>query len=169
MYTLDNNQLAARIDPDDPDLDISSLTLGYVNISQTDYLTAVYLRREARRQYKQGVDLNHLTQFVLRDKVNNIHPQFLKSKALLDSLEGNFPTFERAKQLIGKGWYSVALSRDVAIKREVDMIKVYVKTDEVGYMKAGSSKVNVPTTATSFIDMYFLREINGWDVVEGTK
>lgn len=169
LHGLAGEGLIVRVDPDDPFIDISSLTLGYVNLDG-DLKCAVYLKREANRQYKQGVDLGRLTQFVLKGSGQAVNALYFRCKGLVDCVLDKYPTLDQATMMISKkGYTSVALSRNVAVKREDDLLKVYVKTDEVGYIKMGTTRLVVPKVESSFVNNYFLREITGWDLVEGNR
>jgi hypothetical protein len=162
--------IVAQVQPDDRDVDISSLTLGFVNIDHPDYRLAVYLKREPLRQYRQGVELARLTQTVLRNGMTNVHHKILQSKGIVECVLDRYPSFEHAVLLITKkNFHSVALSKNVAIKRDGELLKVYVKTDEVGYIRLGEKKLIVPKTENSFYSMYFLSEITGWVITEGNK
>lgn len=171
LYNLETGSLQVRIEPDDQNLDISSLTLGFINIEHPDYKMAVYLKREPFRQYRQGVDLSRLTQVVLRDKLTSpIHFKYLQCKGLLDCVLDRYPSFiEAMEKITRKGFYSVALSKNVAIKREGELLKVFVKSDEVGYIRMGDKKVILPKTDQSGIHAFFLSQVYGWIVTEGIK
>jgi hypothetical protein len=159
------------VDHDDRDLDISSLTLGYVNVEDPGHKLAVYLKREALRQFRQGVDIGRLTQFVLRPGVPQVTPKVLYCQGFVDCVTGKYPTVSEAlSKIINKSFFSVAVSRNVALKKDGDLIKVFVKDDEVGYMQPNMLKiVKVPKTDTSRYAMFFLNEVEGWKVVEGIK
>lgn len=171
LYNLENGTLQARIEPDDPFLDISSLTLGFMNLEHPDYKMAVYLKREPFRQYRQGVDLSRLTQTILRNGLSGpIHWKYLQCKGLLDCVLERYPSFSEAvEKITKKGFYSVALSKNVAVKREGELLKVFVKTDEVGYIRMGDKKVILPKTDQSGIHAFFLSQVYGWIVTEGNK
>jgi hypothetical protein len=171
LFSLEGHGLiASNVDPEDVNIDISSLTLGYLNIDHPDYKLAVYLKREPARQYRQGIDVQRLTQTVLRSNGAGVHPKILEGKCLVDCVANNYPSFSQAmKLLVEKGFFSVALSRDVAVQREYDKLKVFVKEIEVGYVRMGTKKVIVPTTDTSCYAIFFLSDIKDWDIQEGNK
>jgi len=164
LYSLEGQGLAVRVESNDPDVDISSLHLGYVNIDIPDYSLAVYLKREPLRQYRQGIDLSRLTQFPLRSGCGPLHHKVLMCKGLVDNELNRYPTLEQAiNKITKKSYYSVALSRDVAIKREDHRAKVYVKDIEVGYLTLGTNIVTIPKGENySKYACHFLNEIEGW-------
>lgn len=166
LYSLEGLGLIARIDPiDNEELDISSLTLGYVNIDHPDYKLAVYLKREPTRQFKQCVEVSRLSQVPLKNGLSNIHHKIILGKGLVDCVLNRYPTFDQAMMMITKrGFASVAISKDIAIKRETDLLKVYLKTDEVGYMKLGTKKLIIPETNISYYASLFLSEIKDWEI-----
>lgn len=58
LYRIDRDHLEPthKVDANDPDLDISSVPLGYCNVGHGP----VYFMREAARKQKQGVSLNNI-------------------------------------------------------------------------------------------------------------
>jgi len=170
LQDIANGNLIGRVESDDIDLDISSINIGYVNIIDPDYKMAVYLKREPLRQFKQGLSIDHLTQKTLRNSVSSVPKQKIMSRGFVDAVIGKFPSVKEAIDLISKkGWYSVAVSRDVALKRENDLLKVYIKDTEVGYMKLGTDRLIVPKTEQSYYHIIWLNDISGWEVSEGSK
>lgn len=152
---------------DDAELDISSLDLGYVNIT-TPVECAVHTARVGNRRYKQGVDFRTLTYDVLTLPTEKFafNWENMFCQGFIDAYEGKYPTVDEALKKIAKK-RSIALSNDVAIMREKDLIKVYVKNEEVGWMKAGTKKVIIPPTPTSWMYHYYLERLEGWTVTEG--
>lgn len=172
MHDIATGSLVTRVYGDDENIDISSINIGFVNIIDPDYKCTVYLKREPLRRFKQPLEFDFLTQKVLRQGVPTIPKNKLSSAGFVDAVMGKFPPLEEAINLIIKrGWYSVALSRDIAIKREADTLKVYLKESEVGFMKLDNKerKLVVPMSDVSYYHCVYLRDIKGWTVVEGIK
>lgn len=170
LHDLTNGNLCHKVDAEDEELDISSINLGWVNIADPDFRLAVYLKREPQRRYKQGIQFEVLTQRVLRDGISTVRADKLSCRGFVDAVLGVYPSFTQGMEYITKnGWHSVALSRDVAIKLEADLLKVYLKDDEVGYMKLGKSQVIVPQSEMSWYHVFLLENIKHWTVVEGGK
>lgn len=170
LIDISTGNLITRVYSDDDALDISSISIGFVNIIDPDFKTAVYLKREPLRRFKQGIEIDTLTQKVLRQGMTSIPKNKIMSTGFVDAVVGRFPTLAQAFDFITKkGWHSVAISRDIALKREADILKVYIKDTEVGYMKLGTTRLIVPKTETSYYDTVYLNDIKGWDVVEGHK
>jgi hypothetical protein len=88
------------------------------------------------------------------------------SRGFIDAVLGRFPTYQEALDMITKkGWSSVALSRDIAVKREDDLLKVYIKDTEVGYIRLSDTKtVVVPKGTQSYYHVLLLEDIKGWSV-----
>lgn len=171
LHDISSGNLVFQVDSDDEELDISSINIGYVNVFSPDYKLCVYLKREPLRQFKQGLVIELLTQKVLRNGVPAIGKSVLMSRGFVDAVLGRFPSYEEAlKMLIKEGWHSVALSRDIAIKRENELLKVYIKDTEVGYIRLSeTNKLIVPKNSQSYYHVLLLEDIRGWTVVEGNK
>jgi hypothetical protein len=170
LLDVATGNLIARIESDDDNIDISSINIGYVNIINPDYKTAVYLKREPTRQFRQGIAIDHLTQKVLRKDLNSVPRGAIMSTGFVDAVMGRFPSIDGAFDLITKkGWFSVAISRDIAVRREADLLKVYLKESEVGYIRLGTKKLIVPKTEQSYYHVALLSDIKGWEVSEGLK
>lgn len=169
LRNVANGNLEASVDSDDEKLDISSISIGYVNVSSPDCLCAVYLKRQPLRRFKQGIEMGTLSQTPLW-KNHEISTQTILSYGFVDAVLGRFPSVDEALTRITKnGWISVAISRDVALRRESSYIKVYIKDKEVGYMEAvGRDRVViVPMDEVSYCYTHTLGEFKGWEIKEG--
>jgi hypothetical protein len=172
LMDLATGSSVGRVLSDDPKLDISSINIGFVNVIHPNYKCAVYLKREPFRKFKQGIELHSLTQKVLHNGVTTVDHSVLSSKQFVDAVLGKFPSYKDALDLLTKkGFQSVAISRDVALKKEDELLKVYLKDTEVGFIKLSLNltKVFVPRTEQSYYHMVLLEDIKGWDVVEGVR
>jgi hypothetical protein len=170
LIDLSTGSLIANVESDDELLDISSVPLGFLNVMNPDYKLAVYLKRDPLRRFKQGVEVEILSQKVLRDNFPPVHRDVIRSKSLADTILGRFPSYKEAVDFITKkSFHSVAISRDIALKRETDLLKVYLKESEVGYIRLGTDRVIVPKTDQSYYHILLLEDIRGWEVVEGSK
>ena len=142
LKTLVGDRIYARVSSDDPDLDISSLPLGYVNHSVTK--SAVYIKRNPLRRYKQGVDPGVMQYMLLPGAARGVGHEVFHDKGFTENVADVYPTFSKALSLLTKkdGYTSIALSRDVAISREGGVIKVWITMDEVGYITLTSGSEN---------------------------
>ena len=171
LYDLISRAVMHRKNPDDPGLDVSSIDLGYMNL-EIPRKCAVYLRRNPVRQYRQGVDLRALDYEALTLPKHGfgVSYEYMNCQGFIDSYNGKFPTFKKAIAMITvEGWYSVALSKDIAILRDNDVFKVNFKGNEVGWGRIGTNKVLVPKTEVSWVTVFNLNLVEGWEVVEGVK
>lgn len=169
LYDIITKAIIHRKNPDDPGLDVSSIDLGYVNINEPR-VCAVYLKRNPIREYKQGINLRSLEYDALTLPKHRfgVGSDMMQCQGFLDSYNGNFPTLkEGIKRITIDGGHSVALNKDVALLRDVDILKVYFKQDEVGWIRVGTNKVTLPKTETSWVTLFNLNLIDGWEVVEG--
>jgi len=171
LHDISSGNLVAQVESDDEALDISSINIGYVNIFSPDHKFSVYLKREPLRQYKQGIVLELLTQKILKAGGGAVSKSVLMSRGFVDAVLGRFPTYSEALKMVTKdGWHSVALSRDIAVKREAELLKVYIKDTEVGYIRLSDpQKLIVPKGIQSYYHVLILEDIRGWSVVEGNK
>ena len=169
LRNVANGNLEATVNSDDEKLDISSISIGYVNVSDPKYRTAVYLKRQPLRRFKQGIEISTLSQTVL-GKFSEVNHQTILSYGFVDAVLGRFPAIAEALNMLTKlGWHSVAVSRDVALRRDGEYIKVYIKDKEVGYMEAGGRdrEVIIPTDEVSYCYTHTLMDLKGWTVKEG--
>lgn len=168
LENIVTRHLEHTINFDDPELDISSLDLGYINIVNP-VACAVHASRIGQRRYKQGVDLRALSYDVLTlpSEKFALNADYMFCQGFVDAYQGKYPSVSDALKMVSKTHRSVALSNDVAILRDKDIIKVYVKTEEIGWMKAGINTVNIPKSETSWMYQYYLEKLDGWKIVEG--
>lgn len=172
LYSLKNRSaLLASVDPDDPDIDISSITLGYVQFGG-EYNCAVYIRRLPRRIYKQGIDVNYLEYIPLSQRFtkNNVDVGQMFTNSVYDSLCDVFPSFNRALLSITKsGFESVALSKDVAIIRDKGTLKFHLKGSEIGFSNMSEPKdIVIAKNEASWVYKSILSNIdNNFNIREG--
>jgi hypothetical protein len=168
LRNIVTGNLDLNVASDDELIDISSISIGYVNVADENRC-AVYLKRDPLRRYKQGVEIDYLRQMPLRKGSSQINRNSILMHGFVDAVANRFPSYlDAIKKMTSKdSWHSVALSRDIAIQRDVDIFKVFVKDKEVGYMKAGSHIVNVVKDDVSYCYTHILKTIHGWEVTEG--
>lgn len=126
------------IEPDDFLLDISSVPLGYMNSAR--YQSAVYLKRQPFRRYKQGVVLDLLTAIPLATKAGmfGVSTGHLRCVGFVNSIKNIFPDKDTAIDRLQKGAVkSIAISREVAFLRDGSTINVFIKEIPVGVYSNG--------------------------------
>lgn len=164
LIDLVKGDLVSRVEPDDDNLDISSIPLGYVNLNQFKITT--YVRREPLRRYKQGVEISYVTQKPLNSE-GSLSNKYLKGQEIFDCVTGNYPNLSVAiRKLTTDGWSSIAISRNIALRRLDSSLKVYFKDSDVGVMRLGSKKVVIKRDDLSFVIKNALEKIKDWIVVE---
>jgi hypothetical protein len=147
------------VDPDDPKLDISIPECRYVNHEYPKKLTKIgyptgpvvyYVTRDPTKMWKQGFAPGYSKfQNIEGKQAQACDPTTIsRGQGMYDSLTGVYPTLEETFSIfkdVGPGAVrDIAVSRDVAFRKsEVDVVFVYYRTDLVGWMAPGSTKVNV--------------------------
>lgn len=139
-----NGEPYKRVHYSDQDIDVSSLPLGYVNYKGDTF----YVKRIPYRRWKQGLD----------PKSCNTNSRVFYSKEFCESVEGKFPSVKQAISMLNKHLAtSVAISRDVALKDEGSILKVFIQEDEVGYiMRESLGLVNIPSEEFAWIASQYL-------------
>jgi len=124
-----------------PDLDITSLPLGYMEFNK--YL--LYLDRPPYRRQKQAIGPDNIVYYYSgNSKACNVQHDMLWSKGFVSMVENSYPVvpFENIKKILEKKGYHI-ISRELAFERN----SLYFRTVLVGEIKNGelsvsSSKVN---------------------------
>lgn len=115
------------------DLNPLSPPLGFVNFRGRAYYVS---RKPMRRDYRQGLRTTQVEIMVGDKGVRSL-------QLLMRCVAGEFPTLQRAKEKITDGQQSVALSRDIALKRMVGgKISVMYKWNVVGAYREGEFVLN---------------------------
>lgn len=137
----------------DPELDVSSPSLGYINFGGY----ANYVMRRPERRFKQVVSPQSLIcervmtgGFVGPDTLLNM----LFSKEGESMLLGKYPSVKEALERInsGKKVVSVAVSRDTAIAKDsFGTLRVYNKLEQVGYVREGTNIVVIPKDELAWV------------------
>jgi len=146
----------------DPDLDVSSLPLGYIQWGSN----AVYLKRQPGRRYKQGVDISS----VCANPNSMPIEELLFSESFANMTDNKYPTmasvvkFIKSNKSLRVGTSSLALSRDVAIFWSGKVFKVRYKNEEVGYIDPKNPLVvEVPSESMSWVVSLYLSDFT-WRV-----
>jgi hypothetical protein len=149
----------------DPDLDLASPVLGYVNMPEY----CLYVYRKPERKYKQTLTYGSIGWFdpsnmgvSLALRQNNI----FYTKHFKDMLENIYPNLNAVLKALGNGKIkSRAISRNVALGVDsFGIIRVYYKMTEVGYISPGTTTVSVPEGKLAWVISKYLREYS-WEVV----
>jgi hypothetical protein len=132
LYDFSKKQLNSKsiIDANDPELDISSVDIGYVNIDSYDM--AAYVTRLPYRKQKQGTSAqNTKYQFCGDSEWFNFgnHDFAIISPDVYRALVGGYPDLAKA---VKSRKNSVAISRDFAIKNSTE---VYFQNALIGTLE----------------------------------
>lgn len=163
-----SGEYGPRLPVDDPDIDISSIELGYVNSygagrddSSTPKTTAVYVTRAPLKQWRQGVHPNNVQVVAVSGSwVSWSRESLLYSRGFAEACMGVFPTLAEALKVPSGS--SVALSRTVALhKADYGSVGVYYKCKAVGYFDNKGSRFNPSDQLPDwFIDEVYRNEIS---------
>ncbi len=168
LFSFKNrSHLIASVDPEDPNIDISSLSLGYLQFNGI----AVYVKRMPRRIYKQGIDVQHLDYKPLFSKNDRreVDLSTFFSESVFNSLMDKFSSLTVAITMMTKSAASsVALNKNVAVMREGKLLRFYIKGYEVGFSDlTDPNTVHIPSSPEAWVHSVLLEEINGIKVVQG--
>lgn len=150
LYNLTGKRPTLVIPSTDPELDISGMPLGYVQLSSD---TVAYASRKSARIYKQGVTseclvMNWITPSKSKNVLVNIFSASFENMFL-----NKYPSLEDAKKLLRvpntqSSITEIAISRDVALSYDHDMQFTYVhyKAKRVGYIIKDENTVITPSS-----------------------
>lgn len=174
---------AHTIHYNDPDLDISSIPLGYVNVpnpNEKGTFLVSYFTRIPIRRVKQGVTTENTNMSALpgANKMagkNNV----MFSKAMVDSIMGDFPKLDVALKdlrklvaqkdaeiLQGKNVrFEIAISRSIALViDQMGIIRAYHKNVYIGWIAPDDYIIHVKSNDLGWIVSKYLHHILGWKV-----
>lgn len=185
LYVLGNqNENAAHQIPyNDPDLDISSIPLGYVNVpnpSDKGAYFVYYFTRIPVRRVKQGVTTENTNMSALPGANKMAQKSnVMFSKSMTDSIIGNFPKLDIALKelrrlvaskdaeiLQGKSArFEIAISRSIALViDQMGIIRVYHKNVYIGWIAPDDYVIHVKSNDLGWIVSKYLHHILGWKV-----
>lgn len=152
LYPLEKypNSKGFEIPFEDPDLDISSLELGYVNINPNCHINgcskgmASWVARTSSRQYRQGVDPQRLlSQHPVEGRSG--HGLGTLGYPLYNLIKENYPSvLEAVWMLTAKTHISVAISREVCfVMEESGIITVAVNRENIGSLIPSENRVYI--------------------------
>lgn len=150
----------------DPNLDISTPPLGWMNIEveKTEY--AMYVVRQGLRKWQQGISGSNTKGYLLYR--NALAPKntrdYLYSKAYDNAVRNIFlPLDICIKKIKTKNCESIAVSRDICLSKHGDLVTVYYKMDEVAMFSPEDMVVRVPKEENSWIVSKYLNSLS-WKV-----
>lgn len=162
------------ISHDDEDFDVSSIEIGYMNLlldpksvlKYGEKNIVVHAVREPHKKWRQGLN-NNVVVFSGIDgglgKFGQYAPGgIFSTQGFYDSIIGVFPPLDVALALLNSGEENqLAISKDVALQRlPSEVILVFYKTQNVGYMAPESKTVVVPSNEKGWIVSKYLQQFN---------
>lgn len=175
LYELPQAKKAiGNISANDPDFDIASVPLGYMQAEKQVY----YLTRSPQRRVKQGVESRTLRYDLLAPGSNNSFKysmnagQIIVSKGFADMILGNYPDLMVSLKALRKDWANDpkensarAVNRNIAMYiNEVGVINVYYKQDFVGWIQPDKFVVHVPSNDWGWVVSRYLSHELSWKI-----
>lgn len=140
-------ELVAKISPTDPDFDISSPELGYMNYANKDFkLNVVYVSRQPIRRYRQGLylqccEFNTIDGGVQRSPYGM---NYFGLQGFKNMIMDIYPPLSQARSMLNEGDVEVAISKEIALKKiDSGLHLVYFKTKNIGWIKPDSMCVEM--------------------------
>lgn len=153
-----NGKRIEVIKPSDPDFDISSPEIGYVNYRNSKGENIVYfLERNPNRKYRQGLYAEACTVWSISGQLCQIGGsetvRLFKSQGLVDCIEGKYPTFREALMSIRMGSLDpIAISRDIALDpMRCGVTIIYCHGNDIGYIPLGSTTIEMREDDTAWV------------------
>lgn len=165
LTTLSARKRVHVINADDIHLDISTPYLGFCQITP-DYVS--YVTRKPARMWKQGVSQDNIIWNYLSIAAREaIKPGILTSN-FEDMILQKYPDLDAALKIVSSDDTinrEIAISNDIALKYNgrLQLIYVYFKQDQVGFLQKGSKKVIVASNERGWIISKYLQGYS-WDV-----
>lgn len=172
LYTMtQTNSPFANIKGNDPDFDISSVPLGYVQYKgEVGYLTRIPVRKTKQGLDARSVRVRRIVDNAALSKVNSTN--FIYSQGFIDMVGKKYPNLgDAVKELRGK--YSkdekcqaqIAISRDIAMWiNEMGIINIHYKGDFVGWVEPDGNVVHVPSNDRGWVVSRYLSSEFSWKI-----
>lgn len=163
----------ARINPSDPDFDIAGVPLGY--IQSADNINVWYLSRIPVRRTKQGLEPRSVrVRNISGTNVDHKTPAqiVIYTEGFKQMVLNQYIPLGDAMKLLRDRWASdstpawqVAISRNIALGIDKQgIIKVFYKTEYVGWIAPDQFTVNVKADAFSWVVSKYLSHELDWKV-----
>ena len=131
LHDINKEEEVALVHLDD--LNPLSPALGYVNSNGRAYYLS---RKPLRRDYRQGLRTTQVEVMVGDKNARSV-------KLIMRCITGDFPTLQRANEKLIDGTNSIAVSRDVCLKRMAGgKINVLYKWNTIGVYKDKAFVIN---------------------------
>lgn len=159
LYKPGDTDIKLSVPVDSPDLDISSIELGYFQ----DEDGAYYARRQTSKKYKQGVSPSNISVFSAGINKDPRRFDLVNHKGFARMLDDKYPEITNLNGTLSamSEGAQVALSKDVAVEKDVfGIIKVFVRQVPAGYVTPGSSGIVYRKTRVNWVFEEMLDKVN---------
>lgn len=180
LRSLDNanGKIVHSVNYRDPDIDISTVPLGYVNLDP--YKAAIYIKRLPVRRVKQGINAHNTHVEFALGTTRQILDHYgrnglLYNKEFENSILGKFPPLPEALNRLRELYQEseietntpIAISRDVGLSMdEQGIIKVFYQEGYVGWMPPNENTVMVGSKNNlGWVVSKYLNPYIGWNVL----
>ena len=166
----------ATIKSTDPDLDVASVPLGYLQGEGQNRWRVYYLSRIPIRKVKQGLPVSAIRVMAVGEDENarssKIHVGMVHSTTFSNMVKNEYPRLPDSMKAL-RGLYSkdpsqiyqIAVSRDIALEiNQMGIINVHYKRNFVGWIQPDKSTVHVPKSDLSWVISQFLSSHLDWVV-----
>lgn len=180
LYKLPDVNTSGRwfttIKSNDPDLDVASVPLGYMQGDGNNRNSVFYLSRIPIRKVKQGLPLTAIKSVQVGDDSNGPRGKAPSGAYLNNSfvrmVKNDYPKLPDAMKMLrglhskdSSKVYQAAISRDIAIEiNQMGIINVHYKKVFVGWIQPDKNIVHVPTSELSWVISKYLSEHLDWVV-----
>ncbi len=164
MDICEQSTVLSRFKPNDPDFDISSAEIGYMNFElnpstmkyhrkEDNTPCVIWIDRLPQRRYRQGLYSECLEMSAIDGKSarQNMHGVAMSSRGMIDMIEGAYPPFRTALGVIRNRKFElseVALSKDVAMQAtDSGMVLVYIRCNNIGWIAPCEQAVTIKPDA----------------------
>lgn len=158
LYSLASGgrELERTIDPNDPEFDISTVPLGYM---QDTTETVVYVSRRPARIYKQGVSVDSLL-FTPMSGSRLSHTWVQQS--FYNMVIDDYPPLRESINRLSRSEKNleVAVGRDLALKSKGGIVFVHFKGMEVGFIIPQTNTVSIPSGELAWV---VSKHLSGFD------
>ena len=166
---IGNNVLLFKgIDPYDERVDVSSLPMGYVNLSK--WKTVRYLVRRPVKKFQQGMNPEVLGVHQLPDFKNEFYVDpnsILYTQEFEDCVLGKYPNLKEALETLEnqvEDCGEIAIDRSIALSVDkLGIIKAYYRNSLVGWMAPGKKVLNVPSSNMGWVVSHHLSGLD-WEI-----
>lgn len=167
LRDIPTSKIVEIIKSDDPDFDISTIPLGYVQWGPQ----VVYLGRRPARIWKQAFSAENMSvksiggdDAAFRDANR---PFTLRSREFLNMIRNDYPVLDQVLEdfRLRKEAKEIAISRDIAVQynSNLHITYVYYKTQQVGFILPNTRRVIVPSTDFGWIVSKYLNGLS-WEI-----